>query len=117
MQLRLNALFLLFTYSKEDAMNARSIITLFVSFTVFHFAQAQVQVNLQQPPPNQLRAADLWKVILTNTSNTTYRIWLEGTLEEAGEGLVADGRSGMMGFPTGMKKITYDHVKKNHTLK
>ncbi|MEK9136863.1 MAG: hypothetical protein AAB393_07045, partial [Bacteroidota bacterium] len=77
---------------------------------------ASVAVRLQQPPPNQLRAADLWKVTLTNSSRMTYRIWLEGTLEEAGSGLVADGRSGLMDLPPGTKTITYDEVKKGGSV-
>jgi len=111
MQRRFNALFSFITNLKEIAMNARSIIVLIASFTVFHLAQAQVQVKLQQPPPNQLRAADLWKLTLNNTTRTTYSIRLEGTLDEADEGRVATGNSGIISLPPGTKAITYDDVK------
>lgn len=97
-------------------MKARSIIVLFAFFTVFHLAQAQVQVKLQQPPPNQLRAADLWKLTLNNTTRTTYNIKLEGTLDEAGEGRVATGNSGIISLPPGTKAITYDDVKRGGSV-
>jgi hypothetical protein len=41
-------------------------------FTGFSIAQNQVQVKLSQPPPNQLRAADLWNIVATNTSAIAY---------------------------------------------
>ncbi|MBU2586477.1 MAG: hypothetical protein KKH32_14255 [Bacteroidetes bacterium] len=97
-------------------MKARSIIVLLISFFAFNLAQAQVQVKLQQPPPNQLRAADLWKLTLNNTTRTTYSIRLEGTLDEAGEGRVATGNSGIISLPPGRKSITYDDVKRGGSV-
>jgi hypothetical protein len=89
---------------------------LFVSLTVFHYAQADVMVKLTQPPPNQLRAADLWKLTLDNTDTSAYRIRLEGTLDEADAGRVADGTSGVITLPRGRKTITYDDVKRGGTV-
>lgn len=71
----------------------------------------QLTVNLMQPPPNQLRATDLWKAILINTTQSTLRIKLSGTLEVKGEGIVVNGQSGLMSLPPGTKMITYDDVK------
>jgi len=116
MQRRLNALFSLVTGSTENTMKARGIIVFFISFTLFHLAQAQVSVKLQQPPPNQLRAADLWKLTLNNTTRTTYQIKLEGTLDEADEGRVATGNSGVISLPPGTKAITYDDVKRGGSV-
>jgi hypothetical protein len=97
-------------------MNTRSIIVLFVSFTAFHLAQAQVLVKLWQPPQNQLRATDLWILTLNNTTRTTYNIRLKGTLDELAEGRVATGNSGIISLPPGMKTITYDDVKRGGSL-
>lgn len=72
---------------------------------------AQISVTLQQPPPNQLRATDLWKAILVNTSQSTIRIKLSGSLAVKGEGIVVSGQSGLMTLPPGTKRITYDDVK------
>ncbi|MFA7419568.1 MAG: hypothetical protein WCZ90_07765, partial [Melioribacteraceae bacterium] len=83
------------------------IIFLFISVSSF----AQVSVTLQQPPPNQLRATDLWKAILVNASPATIRIKLSGTLAVKGEGIVVNGQSGLMSLPPGTKRITYDDVK------
>ncbi|MEK6552512.1 MAG: hypothetical protein AABZ54_03585, partial [Bacteroidota bacterium] len=71
----------------------------------------QLTVNLMQPPPNQLRAKDLWKAILINTTQSTLQIKLFGTLEVKGEGIVVNGQSGLMSLPPGTKMITYDDVK------
>ncbi|MEK9137439.1 MAG: hypothetical protein AAB393_09985, partial [Bacteroidota bacterium] len=78
--------------------------------------RALVTVRLQQPPPNQLRAADLWKLTLNNTDTTTYRIRLVATLDEAAAGRVADGQSGVMSLPPGRKTITYDDVKRGGSV-
>jgi hypothetical protein len=75
-------------------------------------AQTQVQVKLTQPPPNQLRSTDLWKLTLINTSRTAILIKLVGTLEEAGAGIIVNGTSPQLNLPPGAKTITYDDVKK-----
>ncbi len=75
------------------------------------FCSAQVSVNLQQPPPNQLRAADIWKLTLINSGKSTLQVTLNGTLEEAREGIIVEGNSKPMSLPPGMKRITYDDVK------
>jgi len=78
-------------------------------FTGFCFAQ--VSVKLLQPPPNQLRAADIWKVTLMNSGRNTLQVTLNGTLDEASEGIVVEGNSKPISLPPGMKKITYEDVK------
>jgi len=75
-------------------------------------AQGQVQVKLTQPPPNQLRSTDIWKLTLINTTRNTIQISLKGTLEEAGAGIIVDGTSPQLSLPPGTKNITYDDVKK-----
>jgi hypothetical protein len=54
-----------------------------------------VNVRLTQPPPNQLRIADLWKVQLDNRSGRPVNIYLHGTAEELSvpDGIIADARS------------------------
>lgn len=54
-----------------------------------------VNVRLTQPPPNQLRIADLWKVSLENRSGRPVTIYLHGTAEELSvpDGIIADARS------------------------
>ncbi|TSA25952.1 MAG: hypothetical protein D4R68_08065 [Ignavibacteriales bacterium] len=86
-------------------------LLIFFFFAGLSFAQDQVQVTLSQPPPNQLRATDLWKAILINTTKSTLHITLSGTLEVKGEGIVVDGKSGLMSLPPGTKMITYNDVK------
>ena len=91
----------------------RKIFLLIIFFFIIGlcFSQDQIQVTLSQPPPNQLRATDLWKAILVNTSQSTIRIKLSGTLAVKSEGIVVNGQSGIMSLPPGTKRITYDDVK------
>lgn len=79
-------------------------------------ATAQVRVQLRQPPPNQLRAADLWKLALQNPTRAAVRVKLEGTLDEAAVGRVARALSGIISLPPGSKSITYDDVKRGGSV-
>ncbi|MFA5805876.1 MAG: hypothetical protein WC879_14660 [Melioribacteraceae bacterium] len=89
----------------------RKIFLLITFFFLTGVSIAQVTVQLQQPPPNQLKATDLWKAILINTTKSTLRITLSGTLDVRGEGIVVNGQSGLMSLPPGTKMITYNDVK------
>ncbi|HEY3388390.1 MAG TPA: hypothetical protein VGK38_02385, partial [Prolixibacteraceae bacterium] len=89
----------------------RKLFLLSTLFILAGYCFGQVAVNLQQPPPNQLRAADLWKLTLINSGRSTLQITLNGTLEEAAAGIIAEGNSKPMILPPGIKKITYDDVK------
>jgi len=80
-------------------------------FICGRFCFAQVSVSLQQPPPNQLRATDIWKLTLINSGRITLQITLNGTLEQAGEGIIVEGNSKPFSLPPGVKRITYDDVK------
>lgn len=89
----------------------RKLFLLSTLFILAGYCFGQVAVNLQQPPPNQLRAADLWKLTLINSGRSTLQITLNGTLEESAAGTIAEGNSKPMLLPPGIKKITYDDVK------
>ena len=89
----------------------KKILLFLTLFFLTGFCFAQVSVSLQQPPPNQLRAADLWKLTLINSGRNTLQVTLRGTLEASGEGIIAEGNSKPLSLPPGMKKITYDDVK------
>jgi alpha-tubulin suppressor-like RCC1 family protein len=67
-----------------------------------------VDVRLTQPPPNQLRVADLWKIELNNRSNQTIKIYLHGTGEEISipDGLIVDARSRVIDLPPGFTRVT-----------
>ena len=68
--------------------------------------QAQVSVQLQQPPPNQLKVADLWRVTLINTTRQSYTVYLEGTAKEATAGQVVDAQSAAFVLGPGTKIVT-----------
>ncbi len=67
-----------------------------------------VDVRLSQPPPNQLRIADLWRIELNNRSGRTVRIYLHGTAEEMSipDGIIADARSKEFDLPPGVMVVT-----------
>ncbi len=82
------------------------LLTLFIGSISF----AQVNVTLQQPPQNQLKATDLWKAILVNTTPSILHITISGTLTEKVEGVVVNGKSRLISLPPGTKIITYNDV-------
>ncbi len=92
-------------------MKQPAYFLLLLCLILFHDIQAQVQVKLQQPPPNQLRTTDIWNLSLTNLTGKTLTVIISGTLEDAGEGIVVDGTSKHLSLPPGTKRITYDDVK------
>jgi hypothetical protein len=69
-------------------------------------SRAQITVSLQQPPPNQLKVADLWRVTILNTTKTTYTVYLQGTATEANAGQVVDAQTSPFSVPPGTKIVT-----------
>lgn len=89
---------------------ARHLVAMVVAFVVLHslaFAQSGVTVTLFQPPPNQLKIADFWRIRLTNSSNTTYTVCLFGTLDETNIGKrLVDATTARFTLPPGTKLVT-----------
>ena len=71
----------------------------------FSFSQNQVIVNIEQPLYNQLNVEDVWKINLTNTTNSVLSVYLFGTLSEENAGLIATGTSKVFSLKPGFKKI------------
>ncbi len=55
----------------------------------------QVQIKLKQPPMNQLGVKDMWNLTLRNTSAKDVQLTLRGTADEAQEGRLVDGKTGL----------------------
>ena len=49
---------------------------------------AQIIVAVASPPPGQFHIEDLWTLQLSNTGAEPFELYLQGTIEEAGSGLV-----------------------------
>jgi hypothetical protein len=73
-------------------------------------AQSAVTVILRQPPPNQLKVADLWEITLVNTGKTTLNVYLRGTVTEEKDGLVATATSSTLSLPPGTKLFTAKNI-------
>jgi alpha-tubulin suppressor-like RCC1 family protein len=86
---------------------------LFCSNKTFAQGAVQVDVRLTQPPPNQLRIADLWRIELNNRSGQTLRVYLHGTAEELSipDGLIADARSKVLVLGPGRTTVTGNDVQ------
>ncbi|MCU0329702.1 MAG: hypothetical protein MUC47_01840 [Candidatus Kapabacteria bacterium] len=69
---------------------------------------AQVQIRLTQPPPNQLRVADLWKVDLINRTQAPVRVTLHATAEELSipDGLIVEAFTAVVTVPPGTYRVT-----------
>lgn len=72
-----------------------------------------VDIRLTQPPPNQLRIADLWKVELNNRSGRVVRVYLHGTAEETSipDGIIADATTRVITLQPGRTIVTGDDVQ------
>lgn len=88
----------------------RHVICLILSAGILIPLHAQpviVDVRLTQPPPNQLKVADLWKIDLNNRSGKVVRVYLRGTAEEMSvpDGIIADAHSSEFDCPPGLFRI------------
>lgn len=72
-----------------------------------------VDIRLTQPPPNQLRIADLWKVELNNRSGRPVRVTLHGTAEETSipDGIIADATTRVITLQPGRTIVTGNDVQ------
>lgn len=72
-----------------------------------------VDIRLTQPPPNQLRIADLWKVELNNRSGRAVRVMLHGTAEETSipDGIIADATTKVITLQPGRTIVTGNDVQ------
>jgi len=77
-------------------------LIIFLLLTIL--AKSQVTVQLFHPPPNQWRIEELWNLILTNTTNNEYEVYLLGTVEEQDAGLIFEGTSASFTLPPGITK-------------
>lgn len=77
------------------------------------FAQEMVSIRLTQPPPGQLRVADLWKVELDNRSGRTVRVYLHGSAEERSipDGIIVDAFTRVIDLRPGRTMITGNDVQ------
>jgi len=67
---------------------------------------AQVTVQLQQPPPFQFKVEHFWKVILFNNSEQPVNVFLKGTATESSQGKIVEGTSSIITLQHGVKYIT-----------
>ncbi|MCL6494696.1 MAG: hypothetical protein K6T54_07965 [Ignavibacterium sp.] len=68
-----------------------------------YFAQG-VTVQLQAPPPYQMRIEDMWNLVVVNTDKDR-QVYLHGTAIELTTGLIVDVSTSKFILPIGSKKI------------
>lgn len=69
-------------------------------------AFAQVGVKLQQPPPNQLKVADLWRITITNPTTLPIDVYLHGTVTEQNDGHIVDATTERFTVRPGVTNVT-----------
>lgn len=74
-------------------------------------AQGQIGIVLTQPPPNQLKVADLWRIRLTNTTGQTIKVYLYGTADEAKDGPIVAATTAVFDLPPGVKTVTGNDIQ------
>lgn len=70
----------------------------------------QVAVRLYQPPPNQLRESDIWRLDLVNLTQRSLTIYLQGVANEERDGLIIDAQSSSFTLPPGSISITATRI-------
>ena len=74
-------------------------------------SQDIVIVRIAPPAPNQLSAADLWQVELTNLARTPLEVFLIGTVEVDRSGLILEARSSNFQLMPGLNRLTGREVQ------
>jgi hypothetical protein len=74
-------------------------------------AQAQFQLKIHRPPPNQLAIADLWSVDITNNTRETHTVYLRGEITESRKGLLFRASSNELQLSPGRNRITSRDIK------
>lgn len=90
-------------------LNKILIIILFI-LLVSDLIVSQVTVTLRQPPPYQFKVEDLWKVTLTNTTQTTYNVYLYGIATNSQDGKIVDANTKTFALKPGTTVVTASHV-------
>lgn len=72
--------------------------------------QSQVVVQIKQPPPGKLNVENLWSVTLKNTTQITYKVYLEGNLTESTDGLIFKATSAEFNLAPGTSTVTVSDV-------
>jgi len=86
-------------------MKRFNFFLLFILICMPLVANAQIQVRLHQPPPNQLLIEHLWWVDLTNLTGETYTVYLYAEIIEAQKGLLFRTSTNSFSLPTGSMRI------------
>lgn len=73
--------------------------------------QAQINVQLRQPPPYGFKLEKMWNVTLVNSSQTTYTIYLRGVATEMTEGFICDAVTGTFTLPPGLKVVSASNIE------
>src|SRR4030095_6412856 len=79
------------------------ILYIFLFFT--GISSSQVQVFLQQPPPNQFHIEDMWRLTLLNTTSSSYSVYMIGKATETTLGDVLTATTKPFTLPPGLKTI------------
>jgi hypothetical protein len=87
-----------------------AVVAFLVLYAAMLSAQSAVTVILRQPPPNQLKVADLWEITLINSGGATLNVSLKGTVTEQKDGLVATATSSTFSLPPGTKVFTAKNI-------
>lgn len=86
-------------------MNRSRFLLLFILICIPLGLNAQIQVRLHQPPPNQLLIEHLWWVDLNNMTGETYTVYLYAEIIEAQKGVLFRTSTNNFSLPTGSMRI------------
>jgi hypothetical protein len=91
-------------------MKTKIFFLILISIICTSVSYSQVIVTLQQPPPFQFKADNLWKVTLTN-KGASVNVYLFGEVVNVSTGQkVVEGRTANFTLPPGIKKVNANEI-------
>lgn len=86
------------------------LITILLFFFTITELRSQVIVQLKPPPPGKLNIENLWSVTLKNTSTSTVKVFMMGTLVESTDGLIFRAITREFDLPPGSNTLSVSDV-------
>jgi hypothetical protein len=78
-----------------------------ISILTLTTIQAQIVINVNQPPANQLKLEHLWSIDITNLTGQPKNIYLKGIVTESKDGVIFEVTSNPSQIHLGTRRLTY----------
>ncbi|AFH49850.1 Hypothetical protein IALB_2145 [Ignavibacterium album JCM 16511] len=81
-----------------------NLTIILILISTYEISAQSVIVNLQSPPPYQMKIEDMWNLVIINRDKER-QVYLQGTAIELNSGLIVDVSTSVFTIPLGSKRI------------